>query len=166
MIARTLLTTSAVLAGCASDQHPNLDATIELTAGDQVEAWSAGAMVADGIPQTVEIYLGDFNDGCGWRTARSIAISLPVDRSLGPHVVGPLRLEDRQRTGGYVEFDDREERRRVAVAGAVTPTRTVWAPDPVTGRADRIVGLDGSFDVELDDGRRLAGEFVALACAE
>lgn len=165
MLARTTFITLLAAAGCADDGHPNLDATIELHDGDHVETWAAGAMVAHGVPDAVSIYLGDFNDGCGWRSERSISISLPVDRELGPHVVGPLRLEER-RAGGSFDFEDREEARHLAVSGTVLPTRTVWTQGEIEGRFDRIVGLDGTFDVQLEDGRRLTGDFVALACAE
>lgn len=161
MHTRITLTLLAALTGCATETR--IDATIELQTGDTIETWATGALLVEALPMQVGVVFGELDPvQCTSRVERSIDLRLPVDYSAGPHVVGPMQLGPD--AGGSLRFEDHDERHHLGVAGLVFPLQTTWAQREGTGTFDRIVRLGGTFDVTLDDGRRLRGEFDATPC--
>jgi hypothetical protein len=138
-----------------------VDGDAEVTLGQR--SWSVGAIFTDSGAQVIWIRLAQQADAetCGWLWPDSVEIELPVD-AREPHVLPWFEIGSAQY--GKVYFKNDSGREVQAVSGRVHPTTTSWARVPESGQFAAIAAIDGTFDVVLDDGRALSGNFSALPC--
>jgi hypothetical protein len=146
--------------GCVTEEAP-ISSKITLDG----ETRTATALSFDVLsPATVSIVLAhevQRGEECGWTGYDSVELSLLIgDRSM-PHVIAPLDVSTPN--SGRVVYNDQDLRQIVAVSGVVSPALTTWAFNETEGH-NVVVQIDGTFDVELSDGRNLSGAFSATPC--
>jgi hypothetical protein len=158
---RIILVTVATVAavGCMSEEAP-ISSKVTLDG----ETWTATALSFDELsPADVHIVLAHEvdRDVCGWTSFDSVEMNLLIGDRSTPHVLAPLDIATPN--SGRVVYTDQNQREVLAISGAVTPALTTWAFSEAEGH-NIIVQIDGTFEVELADGRQLGGAFSATPC--